>query len=432
VGVQAESPPRGGAGGSGGPPKPPARQDEDDDESDGFSTDSEWNRHRRRKNKNGDKAKEGESEKGKATAATATGKSHKGVAEAGQGSQSAPPPGMGTGTGTAGLKLDQYGTNLLGASTHFSFPSLLTCGQEVPQMELAGAENGRVGLEGSSISTVTDPLSSWSVDSPEPMGPPAKVARREVADDAVAEEVLVMGVTEEEGGVEEGQEVVKDLLRETRAATPVVRGPRSAAIPYARRTASKTATTVRKSARHGKGAATSTVMEKAQQLAADKNLDTVIINKVADKGMDFAVLDILPDSHLSSVVKDSCIIFSPSKGSPGEALSLVRAKERVQAALAATARRLRLETEARKLAEANLPDNELERQGALDTQEPGPSMGPPLGEREVGDESPDRVQGTHSPSLAAQDLGGAKGAPHHPGPQAEAEEVLAYGQEGLE
>jgi hypothetical protein len=68
-----------------------------------------------------------------------------------------------------------------------------------------------------------------------------------------------------------------------------------------------------------------------------------------------------------------------------------------------------LETEARKLAEANLPDNELERQGALDTQEPGPSMGPPLGEREVGDESPDRVQGTHSPSLAAQDLGGPKG-----------------------
>jgi hypothetical protein len=49
VGVHAETPPRGGAGGSGGPPKPSARQDEDDDESDGFSTDNEWNKHGRRK-----------------------------------------------------------------------------------------------------------------------------------------------------------------------------------------------------------------------------------------------------------------------------------------------------------------------------------------------------------------------------------------------
>jgi hypothetical protein len=68
------------------------------------------------------------------------------------------------------------------------------------------------------------------------------------------------------------------------------------------------------------------------------------------KVRDFSVLDLLPDSHLTSVVKDSCIVFSPSEGCPGEALSIIRAKEQVHATLAATARRLRLEGEARKTA----------------------------------------------------------------------------------
>jgi hypothetical protein len=156
------------------------------------------------------------------------------------------------------------------------------------------------------------------------------------------------------------------------------------------------------------------MMEKAQQLAADKNLETVVTNKGVDKGTDFAVLDILPDSHLSSIVKDSCIVFSPSKGSPGEALSIVRAKERVQAALAATTRRLRLETEARKMAETSLSANAQERQGALDVQDPDPGMGLPLGEREAGTDASegevgDRVRGMHSTTVVEQDLGGAKG-----------------------
>jgi hypothetical protein len=354
--------------------------------------------------------------KGKSTPAVTTGKSHKGVAEAGQGSQSAPPPGMGT--GTAGLKLDQYGTNLLGASTHFSFPSLLTCGQEVPQMELAGAENGRVGLEGSSISTVTDPLSSWSVDSPDPLGPPAKVARREAgAGISTVAEVVLLGeaVGEEAGAV--GQAMVQDLLQEARTATPVVRGPRSAAIPYARKTASKPASAVRKSARHGKGrtAASTTVMEKAQQLAADKNLETAgINNKKADKGTDFAILDILPDSHLSSVVKDSCIVFSPSLGCPGEALSIIRAKEQVQAALAATARRLQLESEARKAAETTSMAPAQERQGALEEQGSDSRVGQPLRDEEAAStasegEEDDQVNGTHLATAAGPDLDGAKG-----------------------
>jgi hypothetical protein len=53
----------------------------------------------------------------------------------------------------------------------------------------------------------------------------------------------------------------------------------------------------------------------------------------------FSVLDLLPDSRLSSVISDSCIVFVPSAGSPGEALSLLRAKEKVQAALAEVALR---------------------------------------------------------------------------------------------
>ncbi|KAK1698174.1 hypothetical protein QYE76_014871 [Lolium multiflorum] len=401
VGVQAETPPRGGAGGSGGPPKPPARQDEDDDESDGFSTDSEWNRHRRRKNKEGEKAKEGELEKGKATAGAATGKSHKGAAETGQGSQSAPPLGKGTVSAVAaGLTLDQYGSNLKGATSQFSFPALTSCGLEVSQGERVGVETGRAGLEGSSLSTVTDPT-SWSVDSPVPLGPPAKVARRDVCPGSTEKEMAMLGVIEAVDGGGEGQVVVKDLVREACAATPVARGPRSAAIPYARRTATKPAAAVRKSSRHGKGAVASTMLEKAQQLVADKNLETVINNnKDVDKGTDFAILDILPDSHLSSVVKDSCIVFSPSMGCPGEALSVVRAKEKVQAALAATARRLRLEAEARKGSEENLPANGLERQGALDAADPVPGTGLPLGERGAGsqasdEEGADRVRGTH-------------------------------------
>jgi hypothetical protein len=349
-----------------------------------------------------------ETEKGKSKTVAASGKSHAGAAEVG--SRSAPL--LGKGTVTEGLLLDQYGSNLRAAAKHFSFPSTQPCGPEAQQVVPVEVELGRVGLEGSSISTVTDPLSSWSVDSPEPLGPPAKVARREVASDGTAGQEAMLEVGMEEGDEGAGQGGVKDLLRETREATPVARGPRSAAIPYARRTASKPATTVRKSARHGKGATTSTIMERAQQLAADKNLESGA-NKDVDKGTDFAILDILSDSHLTSVVKDSCIVFSPTVGSPGEALTMVRAKERVQAALAATARRLRLEAEARKMAESCLATEERERQGTLDGREPDPGTGSPLGERgpervTFEGEEGDRVRGTHPTARAEPGFGGAE------------------------
>jgi hypothetical protein len=57
---------------------------------------------------------------------------------------------------------------------------------------------------------------------------------------------------------------------------------------------------------------------------------------------------------LSLVVRDSCLVFSPTLTDPGEALSIIRAKEKVQAALAETARRLELEAKAAAAAKAAL------------------------------------------------------------------------------
>jgi hypothetical protein len=53
---------------------------------------------------------------------------------------------------------------------------------------------------------------------------------------------------------------------------------------------------------------------------------------------------------MASVIVDSGVSFNHRAGSPSEALSLLRAKEQVQAALAASAKRLQLEAEARKAA----------------------------------------------------------------------------------
>jgi hypothetical protein len=84
--------------------------------------------------------------------------------------------------------------------------------------------------------------------------------------------------------------------------------------------ATTTTTTVRKSSRHKGAAALKPVMEKAIDRAAEKNLES---------GNDFIVLDHLPDSHSSTVAADCCIVFTPSAGTPMEALSLIRAKKRL-------------------------------------------------------------------------------------------------------
>jgi hypothetical protein len=161
---------------------------------------------------------------------------------------------------------------------------------------------------------------------------------------------LVMSEVETGGGQRLQGPVLQDLQKEAQVGTPMARGPRSMAIPYVRKATPATTSVVRKSARNAGGASAVSILERAQQLTADKNLENA---KVAEKGTDFSVLDLFPDSHLSSVVKESCVIFSPAVGSPGEALSIIRAKEKVQAALAATARRLKLEAEARKAAGAS-------------------------------------------------------------------------------
>lgn len=78
------------------------------------------------------------------------------------------------------------------------------------------------------------------------------------------------------------------------------------------------------------------VLEKAQRRASEKNLETVISNNKG-QGNDYTLLDSLSDSHLELVATDSCVIFNPRAGAKEEALSLIRAKELAQAALAEAA-----------------------------------------------------------------------------------------------
>jgi hypothetical protein len=52
-------------------------------------------------------------------------------------------------------------------------------------------------------------------------------------------------------------------------------------------------------------------------------------NKIKKKGMHSEILGLIPDSHMASVILDSGVVFSPSAGTPAEALSLLRAKEQV-------------------------------------------------------------------------------------------------------
>jgi hypothetical protein len=114
------------------------------------------------------------------------------------------------------------------------------------------------------------------------------------------------------------------------------------------KTAPASGSRVRKSSRLQGSTSATTSLERAKRLAAERNLDT-------DKGTeDFSVLDLHSDSHLSSVIADSCVVFVPSAGSPVEALSMIRAKEKVQAALAQAALRKEAEAAARSAREADV------------------------------------------------------------------------------
>jgi hypothetical protein len=86
--------------------------------------------------------------------------------------------------------------------------------------------------------------------------------------------------------------------------------------------------TMRKSARHKGDSAATAALEKTHKRAAEKNLDA---------GTSFAPLSLVPDSHLSDDLDDCCAVFVSGKGTWTEWLSLLRAKEKVQAALAEAA-----------------------------------------------------------------------------------------------
>ncbi|KAK1694372.1 hypothetical protein QYE76_011069 [Lolium multiflorum] len=120
---------------------------------------------------------------------------------------------------------------------------------------------------------------------------------------------------------------------EVPAVPATARGRRSKAVPVPAGTFSEAATTtqaaLRKSSRYKGASASKPVLEKAMERVAEKNLETG----------NFVVLDHLPDSHFSTIASDCCIVFTPSAGTPAEALSLIRAKERLQGSLAAVARR---------------------------------------------------------------------------------------------
>jgi hypothetical protein len=119
-------------------------------------------------------------------------------------------------------------------------------------------------------------------------------------------------------------------------------------------------------------------MEKARRLAAEKNLDM-------ERGTDHVILVLHSDFHLSSIIRDSCVVFNPAVGTPGEILSMIRAKEQLQAALAvvrqqqeaaaaskAEAARLAAEREAGEAIGAATPD--LAGGEGSPTQEPNSAI----------------------------------------------------------
>lgn len=149
-----------------------------------------------------------------------------------------------------------------------------------------------------------------------------------------------------------GDGLHKNLLKELSEVTPLAQARRSKVV-YSKRVTSASSSAVRKSSRTKGAAAGTSALLRAQRLTAEKNLEGKAGNNITkDKGNDFAILDLLSDAHLSSVVRDSCLVFSPKAGDQGVALSIIRAKEKVQVALAETSRRLELEAKVAAAAKA--------------------------------------------------------------------------------
>jgi hypothetical protein len=136
---------------------------------------------------------------------------------------------------------------------------------------------------------------------------------------------------------------------------PIARGRRTKTVTVEEDVRKTGAKTVRKSSRHKGAVENKTVLEKAKMRAAEKNLESG----------KFTTLDSLSDDHLSTVAADSYVVFTPAAGTLVEAISFIRAKEHVQAALAEVAFRKEQETAAQAAREAAQPAS-MEGEGALD------------------------------------------------------------------
>ncbi|KAK1696377.1 hypothetical protein QYE76_013074 [Lolium multiflorum] len=304
-----------GGGGASGPPKPPAPRDDDDDDLDDLDSDDKsdgerWNRHRR--NDKNDKT----------GAATNTKAGHDGGSLGGSGKTTrAAAPGSRSAPSLGAIP-DQYGSNLAGnipgLSLSCRFEALADLDQTEPgdgaptplDTSLPGLEESLAS--GETVSHVTDPVDAWLLDSPTGQAP----------GDALGSKAPISE---------------PDLRGEVIAAISLSQGKRTKVVEVqaSPRTTKKTtaASAVRKSSRNQGPAANLPVMEKAKMLTKAKNLDP----PSSGPGNPFAALPSLSDTHISSVITDSCIVFVPSAGPREEAISLLRAKEQVQAALAEAA-----------------------------------------------------------------------------------------------
>ena len=149
---------------------------------------------------------------------------------------------------------------------------------------------------------------------------------------------------------------------------PVARGLRSKAAPVE---------IVRKSARRA-GDSEEPVSVRAARVTAEKFASTTKATphaKKLQKGNPpdpiFSILQDLPDAHLLSVTSDSCVVFPSVAGEASEVLSIIRANELAQAALASTRDRVARELSEAKKAEATKELVESGKQGTTSCPEGG-------------------------------------------------------------
>jgi hypothetical protein len=165
----------------------------------------------------------------------------------------------------------------------------------------------------------------------------------------LAQPCVALEVMRKSLAAEAARELAVDLRQEATVAISMVCGKRTKVVTTETILAIKdkpSGARAHKSS-HLKGPATAaSSVDKAKKMASEQNLDTAAGKE------DFFVLDLHSDARLSSTITDSCVVFVLSAGSPSEALSVLRAKEQVQAALAEVAIRLEKEKEARAAREA--------------------------------------------------------------------------------